>query len=175
MSMSARHALYSHERVRASGPGPVSNACCRRLLRAAERRPADKYGLDAVIVWPHLWLLLPDTTQTELHAARASLDAAAADAIWGVLFCVFAPLAWVAIPVGLTVAVAAIALIVPARAQVFGDLVEAAYDLHRTLVYRQLRWPLPANPSEERDMGTALTNYLRRGSDASTLVFTPPA
>jgi hypothetical protein len=71
-------------------------------------------------------------------------------------------------------AVLAVAFVVPARAQVFGDLIEAAYDLHRTLVYRQLRWPLPGNPAEEQATGAALTSYLRRGSDATGPAFTPP-
>ena len=70
------------------------------ILRAAERRPADKYGLDAIIVWPRLWLLLPEATRTELRAAYGSLDLATATVIWGVLFCAFAPFTWLAVPAG---------------------------------------------------------------------------
>ena len=144
------------------------------IMRAAERRPADKYGLDAIIVWPRLWLLLPEATRTELRAAYGSLDLATAAAIWGVLFCAFAPFTWLAVPAGLVVAVVTVWTVIPARAQVFGDLIEASYDLHRTLVYQQLRWPLPANPHDERAAGAAVTSYLRRGSDATTPAFTPP-
>jgi hypothetical protein len=151
-------------------PTPIGN-----ILRAAERRPVDKYGLDTIAVWPYLWLVLPATTRDELRAARASLDAAVAAALWGVLFCVFTPFAWIVIPVGLAVAVTAISIVVPSRAQVFGELIEAAYDLHRTALYEQLRWPLPANPGEEREAGTELTRYLRRGSDKTSPMFSVPA
>jgi hypothetical protein len=61
------------------------------VLRAAERRPAGKYGLEAVTVWPHLWLLLPDTVRTELAAARRSLDVAVSACVWAVFFIGFRP------------------------------------------------------------------------------------
>ncbi|GAA4472685.1 hypothetical protein [Phytohabitans houttuyneae] len=149
-------------------PTPIGN-----ILRAAERRPADKYGLDTIAVWPHLWLLLPDSTRTELRAARSALDSAVGAATWGVLFCAFAPLAWWAVPVGLVVATVAVTVATPARAQAFGELVEAAYDLHRAALYQQLRWPLPANPEAERGAGAELSTYLWRGSDSTTPTFTP--
>jgi hypothetical protein len=31
-------------------------------------------------------------------------------------------------------------------------------------LYEQLRWPLPANPGEERQTGARMTTYLWRGS-----------
>lgn len=148
-------------------PTPIGN-----ILRAAERRPIDKYGLDTIIIWPQLWLLLPETTRSELRAARASLDAAVTAAIWGILFCAFAPFAWVVIPLGLAVAIIAVVVVAPARAQAFGELIEAAYDLHRTAVYRQLRWPLPASPEQEHQVGSQLTSYLWRGSDRAEPAFT---
>lgn len=150
-------------------PTPIGN-----ILRAAERRPVDKYGLDTIAVWPHLWLLLPEDTRTELRAARASLDSAVVTAIWGILFCAFTPFTWLVIPIGLAVATIAVTVVTPARAQIFGELVEAAYDLHRTAVYQQLRWPLPVNPQQEHHAGTQLTIYLRRGSDSTTPTFTTP-
>ncbi|WP_322770158.1 hypothetical protein [Frankia sp. Cr1] len=150
-------------------PTPIGN-----ILRAAERRPVDKYGLDTVIMWPRLWPALPETTRADLLAARAALDSAVTSALWGLLFCGFTPWTWLALPAGLAVAVATVTLVVPARAQVFGDLIEAAYDQHRTVLYTQLRWPLPTNPADEREHGRRLTAYLWRGSDETTPTFTPP-
>ncbi|WP_406356318.1 hypothetical protein [Streptomyces sp. NBC_00658] len=144
------------------------------ILRASETTPQYKYGLDAVTVWPHLWLLLPDTARQDVQSARRSLDTAAAATLWGLLFCAFAPWTWFAIPVGLTVAAFATFMWIPARAKTFADLLEAVFDLYRTALYRQLRWPLPDNPSLEVTAGRRLTTYLQRGSTDTTPTFTPP-
>lgn len=151
-------------------PTPIGN-----ILRAAERRPADKYGLDTITIWPHLWLLLPEATRKELRTARTSLDTAVAAATWGLLSCAFTPFTPLAIPIGLAVTTMTVTVVIPARALAFGDLIEAACDLHRTSLYQQLRWPLPPNPHEEHASGRQLTAYLRRGSDTTTPTFTPPA
>jgi hypothetical protein len=151
-------------------PTPVGN-----ILRAAERRPVDKYGLDTVAVWPRLWLLLPDLTRQELLSARAGLGNVATAAIWGILYCALAFITPLTIPVGLAAFTVAVTLVLPGRAQALGDLIEAAYDLHRVALYRQLRWPLPASPGQERASGEELTSYLWRGSDQAEPVYTPPA
>ena len=72
----------------ATSPPPAGNGAdaAPRLgntLRAAESWPTRKYGLDAVTVWPRLWLVLPDRASQELVAARASLDGSAAAAVSG--------------------------------------------------------------------------------------------
>ena len=167
--------LERRRRRRPSSPGYFLPTPIGNILRAAERRPFDKYGLDAVVVWPRLWPVLPETLRSDLLAARTSLDRAAITGVWGVLFCAFAPLTLWAIPVGLGVAAAAVAVVVPGRAQAFGELMEAAYDQYRTTLYTQLRWPLPANPHHERVEGHRLTAYLWRGSDDMSPAFTPPA
>ena len=166
--------LERRRRRRPSAPAYFQPTPIGNILRAAERRPADKYGLDPVVVWPRLWPLLPGTMRSDLLAARASLDRAAIAAIWGVLFCAFAPLTPWAIPVGLGVAAIAVTAVVPGRAQAFGELMEAAYDQYRTALYTQLRWPLPANPRDERAAGRQLTSYLWRGSDDVTPAFVAP-
>jgi hypothetical protein len=144
------------------------------ILRAAESWPTDKYGLDAVVVWPRLWLLLPDSSRQELLAARGALDSAVAAVIWGVLFCAFTIWTPFALLAGLAVATAAVVFWVPNRAEVFGDLLEAAYDLYRTALYQQLRWPPPTDPKQEHSEGRQLTSYLWRGSDDPAPTFTPP-
>lgn len=145
------------------------------ILRAAESRPMDKYGLDAVVVWSHLWLLLPNTVQNELAAARRSLNTAVGTCLWGLLFLVFTPWAWWATLVGLAVALVAFRFWVRSRAEVFADLVEAVFDLYRTPLYSQLRWPLPTNPRAERIVGQQVTMYLMRGFDDDKPTFTTPA
>ncbi|HEX3713525.1 MAG TPA: hypothetical protein VHV09_12095 [Trebonia sp.] len=144
-------------------------------LRAAESWPARKYGLDAVTVWPRLWLVLPDRAIQELVAARATLDSSAAVAVWGLLFCFFGIWTPLAVVPGLAVAAVAVTVWAPPRAETFADLVEAAYDLYRPALYQQLRWPLPANPAEEREQGRMLTTYLWRGSQRTVPEFTPPS
>jgi hypothetical protein len=144
------------------------------ILRAAETRPYHRYGLEAVIVWPRLWLVLPDPARQELTAARGAVDASVAAVIWGLGFTAFTPLAWWATPVGIAVALAAAIWWVPSRAEVFADLVEGAYDLYRTSLYQQLRWPLPDSPADEHKAGIDLSTYLDRGSDKPQPEFTPP-
>jgi hypothetical protein len=145
------------------------------ILRAAETRPSHRYGLDAVLIWPRLWLVLPELARQELTTARGSLDVSVATVIWGLGFMAFAPMTtlW-AIPVGLLVAVSAWAWWAPSRAEVFADLVDGAYDLYRTALYQQLRWPLPATPADEIASGRELTLYLVGGSEEAHPLFTPP-
>ncbi|MFH8694491.1 hypothetical protein [Streptomyces chartreusis] len=156
---------------RSPSPAPDMPTRIGNTLRAAETRPVDKYGLDVVSVWPHFWLLLPDTARKEIATARVSLDASVTACIWGVLFVLFAPLTLWAVPAGLGVAVVAVVAWVPSRAEVYADLLEAGFDLYRRTLYEQLRWPTPRNPKEERTQGQVLTRYLVRGSDSTIPVW----
>ena len=54
------------------------------------------------------------------------------------------------------------------------DRAEAAFDMHRTALYQQLRWPLPTDPANEQAQGKLITTYLQLGSDEPTPKFTPP-
>jgi hypothetical protein len=143
------------------------------LLRAAEMRPLNKYELDAVICWPRLWLVLPDSVKKELQEARAELNTAARVWLWSLLFLIWTVWAWWAAPVGLLSALFAYRWALDAAAT-YCDLLESAFDLHRTDLYKALRWPIPANPVEERELGRQLTVYLRRGYYPKNLEFTPP-
>jgi hypothetical protein len=142
------------------------------IMRAAETLPNHRYGLDTVVAWPCLWLVLPKTARDEIAGARTALDASVAAAIWGVAFMTFSWWAWWAAPLGLAISVAAVALWVPDRAGAFADLLLGAYALYRTELYRQLRWPLPRNPAEEQVSGPELTQYLVFGSDDASPCFT---
>jgi hypothetical protein len=144
------------------------------ILRAAETRPRDKYDLDSIAIWPRLWLALPDSTRQEVTAARTALDSAVAASIWGILFLLFLPWTVLALPIGLAVSAVAVLAWIPNRAELFGQLVVAAFDVHRTALYQQLRWPLPVSPQDEHLQGRRLSTYLQKGSDRPEPVFSSP-
>jgi hypothetical protein len=133
------------------------------ILRVAESRPGDRYGLDAVTCWPRLWLLLPENTRTQIATARERLDIGAEVWLYSLVTVALTPVAWWALPLGVASALVTNRVMLLQAAQ-FGDLVQATFDVHRGLLYNALRWPLPANPKDERDSGQAMTKYLRRGA-----------
>jgi hypothetical protein len=132
------------------------------ILRAAERRPLEKYGLETVICFPRLWLLLPAEVKAELSEARSRLNSMVRIWMWSVLFLGWGYYSLWAIAVALGAAWFAYGWMLDAAA-VYGDLLESVFDLYRTLLYKSLRLPLPKNPTEELLSGKALTDYLWRG------------
>ncbi len=140
------------------------------VLRAAENRPIYKYGLDTIICWPRLWLLLPDSDQKELTEARDSLDAAARIFLWSIIFLIWTLLAWWVPIVTLVVAFWAYRWALSA-AEVYGDLLESVFDLHHFALYEALHWPIPTDTSQEESKGKELTNYLFRGLFTETVVY----
>lgn len=133
------------------------------LLRAAEEYPNLRYGLETSVTWPRLWLLLPETSRSEISAAREALDASTRRLVWGIACTVWVMFAWWAPLVAVGVAAASYWSML-SDAEIYGQLLRAAYDLHRADLYRTLRWELPADPEKELPLGQALTEYLHRGS-----------
>lgn len=133
------------------------------ILRAVETRPRQRFGLDPVLLWPRLWLLLPENVRADLSAARARLDRLVQAFGWGVLFLLWTfawPWAWA---IALFWMVAAYALAVQA-ARPFADLVQSAFEVHRWRLYEAFRWPLPAESgAAEIAAGEALSRFVQRG------------
>lgn len=163
---------YFEERVREFPDAPeIMGTRLGNILRAAEARPRLKYGLDGVICWSRLWLLLSDDVRQELSSARASLDDAARLWLWGLLMLVWAYWQWWIALVALTwMAICYRTMLAAAR--VYGDLLEAVYDVKRGDLYEALSWPRPANAAAERQEGQKVTDYLWSGVDGEEPVFT---
>lgn len=140
------------------------------ILRSAELRPKEKYGLDAFICFPRVWLLLPPDVKEALAKARDELDSTTHIWIWSILFISWGILAIWAIPAGLLLTVLAYRWMLRS-AGIYGQLIESVFDVYRPLLYQSLRWPLPGNPSEEHSQGEKLTAYLWRGSDQTVPEF----
>jgi hypothetical protein len=132
------------------------------ILRAAERRPYHRYGLDAIVCWPRLWLVLPEATKKDLQTARVELNNAVRLFLWSCLGLGWAWWSWKIIPIALLAILFAYNWAIAAAAT-YADLIEASFDLHRNLLYQAINWRKPDDPNEERRVGQDLTNYLWRG------------
>jgi len=76
-----------------------------------------------------------------------------------------------AVPVGLLLTLLSYRWMLQA-AEIYGELIESAFDIHRILLYKSLRWHLPENPADEHKQGKIITAYLFRGSDTTEPKFT---
>jgi hypothetical protein len=132
------------------------------ILRAAERRPYHRYGLDAIVCWPRLWLVLPEATKKDLQTARVELNNAVRLFLWSCLGLGWAWWSWKIIPIALLAILFAYNWAIAAAAT-YADLIDASFDLHRNLLYQAINWRKPDDPNEERRVGQDLTNYLWRG------------
>ncbi len=130
---------------------------------AAERVALDRYGLDLPFAWPRLWLLLPDTTRSEITAVHAAFAAAVATGTWAwpylALGAFWWPSALVAVVIGVTGWARA-----RCAADDLGTLTESALDLHARALGIELGVAdlETVGPLEIRE-GRKLTAIVRKG------------
>jgi hypothetical protein len=145
--------------------------CLGNRLRAAEDYAWRRYGLAIGVLWPRLWLVMPERAQNEIISARGRLDTAVRLVVWSLLFVIWSAWAWWwVLPLAAVGAIWGYLQALQA-AGVYGELLRTAFDLYRFALYESLRWPLPTTPAEEQRMGQELTSYLWRGSYAESLTF----
>lgn len=111
-------------------------------FRLVDERLDAQYGLSAALVWPRLWLLLPDTTRPLLGSAWSRYRSATETTAWGLLTAVFGLLWWPALFGGVVVV-----LVGRQRGRAscaaLADLVEAAVDTHQCQLAEALGVELP--------------------------------
>lgn len=134
------------------------------VLRAAERQPLHRYGLDPVATWWAFWLVLPETTQQVVARARDRLDRAAAAVAWAGLVLLWAPLHWMSVPVAVAATVVLSRTVLLSVARQYAHVLVAAYDVHRFELYRAMRLPLPTTSADEVESGTRLTELVWKGT-----------
>lgn len=141
------------------------------ILKAAELSPQTRYGLNSILCWPRLWMVLPELARQDISAARAELDDAARAWLWSNLFCFWALLApfsnpfykviW-PLPLGLLLATFSYRWALSAT-ETYASLFQSAYDLYRFNLYEALRLDIPKSPEEEVTLTEKLNRYLMRG------------
>ncbi|MEU0237987.1 hypothetical protein ABZ234_09880 [Nocardiopsis sp. NPDC006198] len=171
------------ERVRAAGDGSGGGqgaeaafaAAYDRMARLSPERPerptwaGDRIGAartrldrdhdaDLAVLWPHLWLVLPEEARTEVAEARDALSRSTGLAAWALLYL---PMAVWWYPAALASAVlAAIAWVrTRAAAEAYAALVEASVRLYATDLAD--RAGVGHGGRFDRDLGERLTLRLR--------------
>jgi hypothetical protein len=138
-------------------------------LRAAEQRAGSRYGMDAIVLWPRLYPLVPDQQRAVLDDRRDQLDLAARlTATLGVTAVITAGLLWRTwtwwwLPATLLLLSALSYRAAIAAAVAYGDSLHVAFDLYRFDLLTALHLPLPADNDDERKQNTALSTWLRQG------------
>jgi hypothetical protein len=140
------------------------------IMGAADARPFAKYGLDTAVCWPVLWLLLDKSERDDISKARAALDLHAQAWAWSLLLLVWVPLFLMWTP--WTLVIVPLSLLgcflvyrsMLSAGQLYGQLLEASFDLYRDRLYTALRLPLPEDSFEEQKLADTVRRYLRRGT-----------
>jgi hypothetical protein len=141
-----------------------------RIHTVAVRLGRDHH-LDLPVLWPHLWLILPETTRAEITAAEQALTRATTLGGWALLYVPLTAWWWPAAPL-------ATALMLTARFRIrnttdtYAQLMEAAARLHAADLAAQLGIDHsgPADPA----LGDALMHQIHTRSPSSSPVFPDP-
>ncbi|KUO19799.1 hypothetical protein [Streptomyces dysideae] len=111
-----------------------------------------------MFAWPRLWLVLNESEQNTLRAARTELDAAVAVAGWGVLIVLPGLWWWPALFVAAGVFAAGLRR-TRAAVDTMAHLTEAAFDVRGALLARELGFGVPEGPLPP-DVGAQVTVHL---------------
>ncbi|MFF2431641.1 hypothetical protein [Streptomyces mirabilis] len=153
----ARQAAYQALQRIATEPPDRPTWSGDRIHSVSLRLERDRH-LDLPAVWPHLWLVLPDTTRTEITTAEQALTRATTLAGWSLLYAPLTAWWWPAAPVSASLFLTA-KYRVRGAIDTYSQLVEAATHLHLTDLAAQLG--MDHTGPADAALGEALTQRLR--------------
>jgi hypothetical protein len=139
------------------------------VLRAAEDRGGRSYGMDAVVLWPRLYPLLPKPVTDLLADQRDQLDIAARFCVVFLVAGVIAGVTliaqgwWWLVPVACLLLAWLAYRSAVAAAIAYGDGIQIAFDLHRFDLLAALHLELPVDRDMERTANRELCDFLRQG------------
>lgn len=140
------------------------------VLRAAEDFAGERYGLDATMIWPRLYVVMPSKILAILNDQRVQLDLTAQLCVTmtvGAAVCTglllgYGP--WLLIPLGLYTLAwlayrAAIAIAIE-----YGTMMATAIDLYRFDLLKALHVPLPRSRAQELRINNKLCEVLSQAT-----------
>jgi len=162
-----RHADYP---LRAASVMPTRLG---NILRAAEDHALDRYEINAIVVWPRLYVLLPDRFTGALAAAKLPLDLMAVIGALATAFAVAGTvIAAIMLPSYAALACAGGGLLgsclayagAVQAARPYAQLIRAGFDVHRTLLLDAVGLRRPRTYGEERSQWEQLSHLWLQGA-----------
>jgi hypothetical protein len=163
----------AHKPAAKLGWRDVAPTTLGNVLKSAETYPEGRYGVQAVRVWPRLYHLLPEDLRASLADARSSMEFLLVISFYGATFAPLATVYLLVAEVSLPWTLAALlgGSVVAylayrgahAPAEIYGDHVRAAFDLHRLDLLTAVGAPLPATNDEERRIWSDVMRFLDAG------------
>jgi hypothetical protein len=147
--------------IRIASEQPARPTWSGDRIHAVTVRLGRDHHLDLAVVWPYLWLTMPDTTRAQITTTREAVARATTLTGWALLYL---PLTLVWWPAALIATVLAVASWHRTRAAIdaYASLLEAAARLHTTDLARHLGVDHPG-PLDSQT-GDALTRLLQSQS-----------
>jgi hypothetical protein len=151
------------------------------ILKASELYPYQRYKLNAVLLWPRLYGLLPQEFLALLEDAQLAMNVMLRLTTLAFLFGLFwTPYwlyqgqTWLSVFCALGFLLAWVfyqSALSPARS--YGELTKVAFDLYRWNLLTALHWPLPQTPQDEEKTWIALGNFIYAGFRPEITYITP--
>ena len=145
------------------------------ILRAAEDHAVERYEINAIIVWPRLYVLLPDAFVAAIAASKTPLDLmsvigamASAFAVVGTIVSAFL-LPWYAIVACFGGSVLVMWLAYQGAVQAarpYAQLIRAAFDVHRGLLLDATGLSRPQSYGDERRQWEQISHLWYQGAPA---------
>ncbi|MCC3499428.1 MAG: hypothetical protein JGK03_15350 [Microcoleus sp. PH2017_25_DOB_D_A] len=154
------------------------------ILKNAELYSFERYELDAVLIWPRLYNLLPDRFIQTLAEAKSSLDFMLVISTLGGIFALlsgaylltiqssgwlFLLCFWGGLLVGWLAYRGALGSTI-----IYAELIKAGFDLYRNELLKQMRLPLPKTPTEEIKQWDEIRQFLYSSNTQVTWQYIEP-
>ncbi|SEG76894.1 hypothetical protein SAMN05444920_104428 [Nonomuraea solani] len=140
-------------------------------LRCGEEQAGEPYGMDFVLLWPRLHLVLPKSVLETVNEYRNQLDTAArlciAFALSGVVSAalLFRYVLWLPLPLALFLLSWMSYRAALAAAAVYATAYTAAVDVHRLKLMQEMRLELPRTLRKECELNETLSRMWHRDID----------
>ncbi|GAA0625141.1 hypothetical protein GCM10010174_50550 [Kutzneria viridogrisea] len=160
------------------GGAPLLPTALGNALAAAESRAGREYGLDGVVAWPRLYLVLDEMTRSVVDDRRNALDGMVRLSVTAVVAGVAAGALLAGSGWWLLLALAPLVIARIAyrgavhEAVAYGEAVQTAFDLNRFELLRRLRLPMPADQDAEREANEVLCTLWRQAPGDRSLPLT---
>jgi hypothetical protein len=168
----SRYGEIYHNYPLPTQPEQVMPTRLGNILKNAELYPQKRYKIDAVLIWPRLYHLLPERFIQTFAEARSALDfMLVISSLSGAFVMVGGGyLIFTKAPLGITIFCILGGLFISWMAYksaisnglLYAQQIKVAFDLYRNELIKQMHLPLPANPDEEKKLWHEIVQFLYR-------------